>query len=197
MSASTIPLSSEEIEAIKERWSKNPMLKPRIAKVTVNIGVGQSGERLQKAYRLLEQLVELLTGESQKPSVRRAKRTIRDFGIRKGEPIAVMVTLRGERAIKFLKSVLAAVGGRLRASQIDEHGNISFGIEEHILIPGVKYDPEIGIFGMDIAVTIERPGFRVARRRRARSRIPRRHRVTKEETMVLLHELFGVTIEPR
>ncbi len=197
MSASTIPLSSEEIEAIKERWSKNPMLKPRIAKVTVNIGVGQSGERLQKAYRLLEQLVELLTGESQKPSVRKAKRTIRDFGIRKGEPIAVMVTLRGERAIKFLKGVLVAVGGRLRASQIDGHGNISFGVEEHILIPGVKYDPEIGIFGMDIAVTIERPGFRVARRRRARSRIPRRHRVTKEETMVLLHELFGVTIEPR
>lgn len=188
---SPLPLSPEQVAAIKERWESNPMLRPRIAKVTVNIGVGESGERLQKAARVLE----MLTG--QKPSVRRAKRTIRDFGIRKGEPIAVMVTLRREKAIEFLRKALQAVGNKLRASQFDEFGNVAFGIKEHITIPGVRYDPEIGVFGMDVVVTIERPGYRVARRRRARSRIPRRHRVTKEESMVLLHELFGVVIEPR
>ena len=188
---SPLPLSPEQVAAIKERWESNPMLRPRIAKVTVNIGVGESGERLQKAARVLE----MLTG--QKPSVRRAKRTIRDFGIRKGEPIAVMVTLRRERAIEFLRKALQAVGNKLRASQFDEFGNVAFGIKEHITIPGVRYDPEIGVFGMDVVVTVERPGYRVARRRRARSRIPRRHRVTKEESMVLLHELFGVVIEPR
>jgi large subunit ribosomal protein L5 len=186
-----IPLTPEQIEAIKKKWESNPMLRPRIAKVTVNIGVGESGERLQKAAKVLE----MLTG--QKPSVRRAKKTIRDFGIRKGEPIAVMVTLRGEKAVEFLKRVLHAVGYRLRASQFDEFGNVSFGIKEHILIPGVKYDPEIGIFGMDVAITVERPGFRVMRRRRARRPIPRIHRVTKEEAMLLLHELLGVTIEPK
>ena len=188
---SPLPLTSEQVEEIKSRWESNPMLKPRIAKVTVNIGVGESGERLQKAAKLLE----MLTG--QKPSIRRAKRTIRDFGIRRGEPIAVMVTLRRERAIEFLRKALHAVGNKLKASQFDEFGNVAFGIREHITLPGVKYDPEIGVFGMDVVVTVERPGYRVARRRRARSRIPRRHRVTREESMVLLHELFGVVIEPR
>jgi large subunit ribosomal protein L5 len=186
-----LPLEPAQIEEIKKRWESNPMLKPRIAKVTVNISVGESGERLQKAVKVLE----MLTG--QKPSIRRAKRTIRDFGIRKGEPIAAVVTLRGEKAIEFLRRVLPAVGNKLKASQFDEFGNVGFGIKEHILIPGVRYDPEIGVFGMDVVVTVERPGYRVARRRRARSRIPRRHKVTKEESMVLLHELLGVVIEPR
>ncbi len=186
-----LPLPPELVRQIRERWESNPMLRPRIAKVTVNIGVGESGERLEKAARVLEQL----TG--QKPSYRKARKTIRDFGIRKGEPIAVMVTLRGERAIEFLKKAFEAIGWRLRASQFDEMGNVSFGIREHIMLPGVRYDPEIGVFGMDVAITIERPGYRVLRRRRARKKhIPRRHRVTKEEAMVLLHDLFGVTIEP-
>ncbi len=189
--AQPLPLSPEQVEEIKKRWESNPMLKPRIVKVTVNISVGESGERLQKAARVLE----MLTG--QKPSVRKAKRTIRDFGIRKGEPIAVMVTLRREKAIEFLKKALHAIGYKLKASQFDEFGNVSFGIKEHTLLPGVRYDPELGVFGMDVAITIERPGYRVARRRRARRPIPRRHRVTKEEAMVLLNELFGVVIEPK
>ena len=186
-----LPLPPELVRQIRERWESNPMLRPRIAKVTVNIGVGESGERLEKAARVLEQL----TG--QKPSYRKARKTIRDFGIRKGEPIAVMVTLRREKAVEFLKKAFEAIGWRLKASQFDEFGNVSFGIKEHITIPGVRYDPEIGVFGMDIAITIERPGYRILRRRRARKKhIPRRHRVTKEEAMVLLHDLFGVTIEP-
>jgi large subunit ribosomal protein L5 len=189
--ASPIPLSPEQVAEIHRRWESNPMLKPRIVKVTVNIGVGESGERLQKAARVLE----MLTG--QKPSLRRAKRTIRDFGIRKGEPIAVMVTLRREKAVEFLRKAFQAIGNKLKASQFDEYGNVAFGIKEHITIPGVRYDPEIGVFGMDVVITVERPGYRVARRRRKRSRIPRRHRVTKEESMVLLNEMFGVVIEPR
>ncbi|HDJ95043.1 MAG TPA: 50S ribosomal protein L5, partial [Acidilobales archaeon] len=161
----------------EEKWMKNPMLKPRIAKVTVNIGVGGSGDRLQKAAKVLE----MLTG--QKPVPRKARRTIKEFGIHRGENIAVMVTLRGKRAIEFLNKAFDAVGRRIKASSFDKFGNFSFGIKEHISIPGVKYDPEIGIFGMDVCVTIERPGFRVMRRRRARSRVPLRHRVSKEEAI--------------
>ena len=189
--AQPLSLSPEQVEEVKKRWESNPMLKPRIVKVTVNISVGESGERLQKAARVLE----MLTG--QKPSVRRAKRTIRDFGIRKGEPIAVMVTLRREKAIEFLKKAFHAIGYKLKVSQFDEFGNVSFGIKEHTLLPGVRYDPELGVFGMDVAITIERPGYRVTRRRRARRPIPRRHRVTKEESMVLLNELFGIVIESK
>ncbi len=177
------------IEEIIEKWNKQPMLRPRIAKVTVNICVGAATERLGKAMRVIEEL----TG--QKPVPRRARRTIKDFGIRKGENIAAKVTLRGEKAIEFLKKAFEAVGYRVKASSFDEFGNVSFGIKEHILIPGVKYDPEIGVFGMDVAITFERPGFRVLRRRRCRKKsIPRRHRVTKEEAMVYLYKVFGVDI---
>ncbi len=182
-------LDPETIEKIVEKWNSNPMLKPRLAKVTVNIGVGASGERLQKAMMVLE----MLTG--QKPVPRKAKRTIKDFGIKKGENIAAMVTLRREKAVEFLKKAFEAIGWKLKAQSFDEYGNVSFGIKEHIAIPGVKYDPEIGIFGMDVAITLERPGYRIVRRRRCRKKhIPRRHRVTKEEAMVYLHKEFGVDI---
>ena len=187
MSAPQLPIPPERVAEILEDWKKHPMKKPRIVKVTVNISLGQSGERLLRAAEALEEL----TG--QKPVFRKAKRTIRAFGVRKGENIAVMVTLRREKALEFLKRALEAKGFRLKTSSIDEHGNVSFGIEEHILIPGVKYDPRVGILGMDVAITIQRPGHRIVERRRARrKRIPRRHRVTKEEAMVLLNQLLGV-----
>lgn len=179
-------LSLQRIHEITAKWEKNPMLKPKLAKVTVNIAVGSHTERLPKAIKILEEL----TG--QKPVPRRAKRTIREFGIRRGENIAAIVTLRGEKAYSFLRKALEAVGRRLKASSIDKHGNICFGIKEHIMIPGVKYDPDIGIFGMDVCLTIERPGFRVMRRRRARSNIPRRHRVSPEESMIFLQREFNV-----
>jgi large subunit ribosomal protein L5 len=176
-------------EAILADWEAHPMRKPRIAKVTINIGVGESGERLTKAETMLERLV------GQKPIRRRAKQTNKDFGIRRGEPIAVKVTLRGEKAEEMLKRLFAAVDNKLKASNFDEHGNFCFGIDEHINIPGVEYDPEIGIFGMDVCVTLERPGFRVAKRKRQRKKIPNRHKLTKEEGIVFAMEEFKVTVE--
>ncbi|MEM1638612.1 MAG: 50S ribosomal protein L5 [Desulfurococcaceae archaeon] len=184
-----MPVITPEVEAeIVKKWEENPMYQPRLVKVTVNVSVGSNFERLKKIASVLEEL----TG--QKPSLRRAKRTIKEFGIRRGEPIAAAVTLRKNRAVEFLRKALDAVGYRLKASSFDEYGNVCFGIEEHIRIPGVKYDPEIGIFGMDVCVTIEKPGYRVLRRRRARSNIPKRHRINKLEAMILLKRLFGVEI---
>ncbi len=177
------------IDEILEKWNSNPMLKPRIAKVTVNISVGAATERLGKAMKVLEEI----TG--QKPVPRRARRTIKDFGIRKGENIAAKVTLRGEKAVEFLRKAFEAIGYKIKASSFDDYGNVSFGIAEHITIPGVKYDPEIGVFGMDIAITFERPGYRVLRRKRCRKKhIPRRHRVSREEAMLYLNKEFGVEI---
>ena len=176
-------------DAILMDWEAHPMRKPRISKVTINIGVGESGERLTKAEKMLESLV------GQKPIRRRAKQTNRDFGIRRGEPIAVKVTLRGKKAEEMLKRLLAAVDNRLKAGNFDEHGNFCFGIEEHINIPGVEYDPEIGIFGMDVCVTLERPGFRVAKRKRQRHKIPRKHKLTREERIVFAMEEFKVEVE--
>lgn len=167
---------------------QNPMKKVKLAKVTVNIGVGESGDRLQKAYQLLEEL----TGA--KPIYTKARKTIREFGIRKGQPIGVKVTLRGKKAEEFLKKALEAVGYRIKESSFDNNGNVSFGIAEHVILPGARYDPDVGIFGMDIAITLERPGYRVARRRRKRAKIPKRHRVTKEEAIEFLKQNFNVQV---
>ncbi|MCS7099497.1 MAG: 50S ribosomal protein L5 [Sulfolobales archaeon] len=164
------------------------MLEPRIAKVVVNIGVGASGERLEKAAKLLEQLVK------QEPSLRRAKRSIKEFNVKRGEPIAVAVTLRGSKALEFLDKALAAIGRRVKYSSFDDYGNVSFGIKEHIMLPGAKYDPDIGIFGMDVVVKLERPGYRVMRRRRCRSSVPRRHRVSREEAVVFFMNNLGVKV---
>ena len=167
---------------------ENPMTVPRIEKVTVNVCVGKSGEPLEKAAKILEQL----TG--QKPCIRRAKKTIRDFGIRRGEPIACLVTLRGEKALSFLEKALTTVGNKIKVSSLDEYGNFSFGIKSHLDLPGTRYDPELGIIGMDVCVTVERPGYRVARRRWKRSKIGKRHRLTKEEAIAFVKESLGVEV---
>jgi large subunit ribosomal protein L5 len=184
-------LSSESIdkEYYLNYWNENPMRRPRIEKVVVNFGVGASGEKLVKAMNVLESL----TG--QKPVQGISKRTIRDWGIRKGEPISCKVTLRGEKAHDFLRRALEVVEMRLDPDSIDERGNFSFGIREHIQIPGVRYDPQLGIFGMDVCVTMERPGYRIRRRRKARKNIPRSHQITKEETIVFMEEEFGVSFK--
>ena len=164
------------------------MVKPRIEKVVVNVCVGKSGEPLERAIKILEEL----TG--QKPCKLKAKKTIRGFGIRKGETIACKVTLRGEKAIEFLKKAFQAVGNKIKAESFDEYGNFSFGIREHIEIPGVKYVPELGIIGMDVCVSMERPGYRVKRKRRAKSSIGKRHLLTREEAMLFVEREFGVEV---
>ncbi|MDK6027946.1 50S ribosomal protein L5 [Ignisphaera sp. 4213-co] len=182
-------LSQDVVNNILKKWREKPMLIPRIAKVTINISVGGASERLEKAARLLEQL----TG--QKPSIRKAKKTIREFGISRRQPIAAVVTLRGQRALEFLRKALYAVNNTLKLSSFDKYGNVSFGIKEHLLLPGVRYDPDIGIFGMDVALTLERPGFRIMKRRRRKVlSIPNRHRVSREESILLLEILFGTKV---
>jgi large subunit ribosomal protein L5 len=167
---------------------ENPMRKIKIGKVVVNIAVGKSGEPLDKAARILEEL----TGN--KPCRRNAKQTIKNFGIRKGEPITCMVSLRKINAEKFTDKVMEAKGRTIKRSSFDNIGNVSFGLKEHIEIPGVKYDPELGIYGMNINITLERPGYRIKRRRRCRSDIKPTHKVTPKEAMEFLKEQFSVQI---
>jgi len=161
----------------------------KIAKATVNIGVGESGERLARAEQLIINITD------QKPVRTISKVTNPEFGIRRGQPIACKVTLRNERAVKAVKMVLDGIGNMLKASQFDMQGNVSFGIEEHIDIPGMRYDPDIGIFGMNVAVTFEKPGYRIKRRKIQHKRIPNKHQVTKEETMEFMKKEFQVNIE--
>jgi len=152
------------------------------------MSVGQSGETLEKAARVLEQL----TG--QKPVKRKARQTIRDFGIRKGEPIACVVTLRKDRAAEFLAKALKAVDNKISKSCFDGKGNFSFGLREHIEIPGTRYRPELGIFGLDVSLTLGRAGYRVKERKRAKSSIGTRHLLTPEEAIVFVKDTMSVDV---
>jgi len=160
----------------------------RIEKTVVNIGVGEAGERLLKAQKVLEMLT------TQKPVETISKTTNKDLGIRKGMPIGCRVTLRGERAEEFLKRALWVKNNKLADYNFDPEGNFSFGVPDYTEFEGMKYDPEIGIFGMDVSVTLKRPGYRVVMRRRVTSKIPRRHRVTREEGIHFMQDKFGVEV---
>lgn len=166
----------------------NPMKRIRIHKVVINIGVGRSGEPLERAKKMLEELTK------HTPASRNAKKTIRDFNIHKEEPIATMVTLRGEEAINILKRILTAKNNQMKRSSFDDNGNVSFGIREHIDIPRMRYNPDIGIFGMDVSVALERPGYRVSRRRYNRSRVGKKHRINKEEAITFFKDTFNVEV---
>lgn len=174
-------------QVITEDWSAYPMRRPLISKVVIDMCTG-GGEPLSKATTILENL----TGQT--PLQSRARQTVRDFGIRKAEAIAVRVTLRHEKASDFLTKALKAKEDVLLLKNWDDDGNFAFGIAEHINIPGVTYDPQLGIQGMNITVCIERPGYRVKRRRQRRTKVPHRHRLTPEESMVFIKNTFGIEI---
>ncbi|WP_455369246.1 50S ribosomal protein L5 [[Eubacterium] cellulosolvens] len=167
---------------------ENPMRKVKLNKVTVNVGVGKSGEQLERAKKILKQV----TGQD--PSSCMAKKAIKDFGIRKGEPIGCKVTLRGQSASDFLKTSLEAVNNRLPESSFDQYGNFSFGIREHIELPGTRYIPELGIIGMDISITLERAGYRVKRRSYHKSSIGTSHIINKVEAMDFVKQNFNAEI---
>jgi large subunit ribosomal protein L5 len=165
------------------------MKRINVHKVVINIGVGRSGEPLDKAKNALLELT------NQQPAVRGAKKTVRDFGIHKGEPIGVVVTLRREPAIEFLKRIIAAKKNVLKASSFDDYGNISVGIHEHIDIPGTKYNPDIGIFGMDVNIVLNRPGYRIAKKSRRSAKIGKAHRINREDAIEFFKQEYGVEVE--
>lgn len=175
-------------EAMIKKWAEQPMLRPRIEKVVVNLSVGKSGEPLEKAFKVLKEIA------GQTPVKKNAKTSIRDFGIRKGEPIACVVTLRRQAAIDFLKKILVVKDNKVSKSSFDDRGNFAFGLKEHIEIPGVKYDPDVGIFGMDVCVTLNRPGDRVADRRKRKARVGHKHVLTPEESILFTKQTLGVEI---
>jgi large subunit ribosomal protein L5 len=166
----------------------NPMKKIRIEKVTINMGMGQPGPELDNAKKI----VEKITGRKAVITKTKKRST---FGVAKGRDIGVKVTLRKAAAEELLKRLLEAKDNILKESSFDESGNFSFGIGEYINIPGVKYDPDVGIMGMDVCVTLERPGYRVKRRSLKRSKVGRKHRITKAEAIEFARKELKVEIE--
>lgn len=168
--------------------AESPMKKISLEKIVLNMGVGRSGDAIEIAKKALEQI------SGRKPSAREARDSQRDWGVRKGEPIGVAVTVRGDEAKVLLKRLLDAKGNQVRGKAFDDFGNYSFGIGEHIDIPGVKYDPQIGILGLGISVTLARPGYGIRKRSKHKARIGRSHIIKDQEAKDYLVKEFGVTI---
>ena len=167
---------------------KNPMRQPYIDKVTFNIGIGAEHDLLDRAIQLLEQL----TG--QQPVKTKTIKRIPTWGIRPGQIVGAKVTLRHKAAEDRLSQVLGALENKLKARNFDNHGCLSFGIKESLDIPDLKYDPKVGVFGMDVCVTIARPGYRVKARRFHKGRVSEKHLLTKEEGIAFMKERFKVEV---
>jgi large subunit ribosomal protein L5 len=162
------------------------MREPRIEKVVVHMGVGQGGVELANGEEILQEVTD-------QDSVRTtAKKTEPEFDIREGDPIGAKVTLRDDQAREFLQTALPLVD--LSASQFDDTGNFSFGVEEHTDFPSQEYDPTIGIYGLDVTVNLVRPGYRVAKRDKASRPIPATHRLDVDDAVAFVQNTFGVEV---
>ena len=159
-----------------------------IEKVTLNIGVGEAGEKVNKAVKVLESI----SGQKAVKTV--TQKRIPTWNVRPGVSIAAKVTIRGAKAELLLKRLLEAVENNVKKRSFDALGNFSFGIRSYIDIPDMSYDPGVGIFGLDVAVTFKRKGYRVKLRRFIPSRIGSSHVVTPEDSIEFLKEKYGVKV---
>ena len=167
----------------------NMMKSIRVEKVTLNIGAGKDQARLEKGVALLGAITNAT------PIKTVTNKRIQEWGLRPGLPIGCKITLRKQKAMLLLPRLLDAIEGRLKEKQFDENGNVAFGIKEYIEIPGVKYDPKIGIMGLEVCVTLERPGFRIKKRSIMSRKVPSRHRISKKEAMDFMSGSFKIQLE--
>jgi large subunit ribosomal protein L5 len=175
-------------DPITQKWNKSVMLRPLVGSITINCSLGQSGDPLERAKSILTEI----TGRSPVETI--AKSTVREFNIRKYQPIGAKITIRGEEAGVLLNRLFEAVNNQLSALSFDEQGNFGFGIKEHINIPDTVYDPNLGIIGFDVLVRMERPGYRVARRKLHRKAVPKGHLLNRRESIHYIQQNFKVEV---
>lgn len=180
--------SDDTSQTAEVAGGSNPMKDVVIGKVVINIGAGQAGEHLQRAEKVIELLTERKTIRTY------AKATNKDLGVRKDMPIGCKTTLRGPQTAEFIKKALWIRNNKLPHYCFDTSGNLSFGLSDYTDFKGMKYDPDIGIFGLDINIVLERKGYRVSRRRRKRAKLGHSHRVTRDEALKFMQETFQVEV---
>ena len=165
----------------------NIMKQIQIEKITLNVGAGKDPKKLEKGVMLLKHLTGI------EPVKTITQKRIPTWGLRPGLPIGCKLTIRNREMIKeLLTRFLKAKNNTLKESQLDENGNVSFGIHEYIDIPGVQYNPEVGIMGFEICVTLRRPGFRIKVRKTQKRKIKKTHRISKQEAIHFMKEQFQI-----
>ena len=167
---------------------QNIMREIRLEKVVLNMGLGKSGDSVETAKKALGQISGRTVND------RPAKKAIRDWGVRKGEPIGAAVTIRGNDGKELLKRLLEAKGNKVNGRSFDNMGNLSFGILEHIDIPGIKYDPKIGILGLNVTIRLVRPGFSIAARSKHKASVGKHHKISPDEAKAYLTKEFGASV---
>ncbi len=159
-----------------------------VEKITLNCGTAGPGERLEKSLKLLQKI------SGMKPVSRKTEKRIPTWSVRPGLELGCMVTIRREKAIKLLKSFFIGKKNQIKESCFDDNGNFAFGFHEYLDVPGIEYDHEIGIIGFEVAVTLQRKGFRIRRRAAHKKSIPRKHKITKEDAINYIKKEYGVSI---
>jgi large subunit ribosomal protein L5 len=159
---------------------ENPMRQVKIEKIVLSIG--GTGEQLEKGVKLLK----LITGRT--PAKMKSSKRIPTFGVRPNLEVGTVVTIRKD-TLDVLKRMLTAIENRLRTKQISTN-NFSFGIKEYIEIPGMDYQREIGVMGLDVTVVFKRTARRVGLKKIKRGKIPSRQMISKEEIIKFMKDNF-------
>lgn len=166
---------------MKGKNQENIMRKIKIKKVI--LGVGGIGDELEKGVKLLSFLTK------RTPLKTKSTKRIPELGVRPGLFVGSIVTIRKD-VDDILKKLLASIDNKLRKNQIAENG-FSFGIKEYIEIPGVEYQRDIGIRGLDVTVVFNRSAKRIMLKKAKRGKIPKKHRISKEEIITFMENKFG------
>ena len=166
----------------------SPMRQVKVAKITLNCGAGKNEALLEKGVKVLTKL------SSVKPMKTKTTKRIPGWGLRPNLAIGCKATIR-HGAKELLLKLLKARGDKLQSKQFDAQGNFSFGIAEYIDIPGLEYDPDLKIMGLEVAVSLERPGYRIKRRKVRSQKVGKAHVVSKEDAIAFAQNELGITIE--
>ena len=172
---------------VKNSKEENVMRNIQIDKLVINCCVGEPGDKLTKATKVLKDL------SGQEPVLNQAKITIRSFSIRRGDKIAAHVSIRGDKAKDILERGLKVKDFQLKKDSFSNNGTFGFGIQEHIDL-GLRYDPYTGIFGMDFFVVLKRPGARVARRKHGKGKVGNNQTISKEEAQEWFKRTYDGTL---
>jgi large subunit ribosomal protein L5 len=166
----------------------HPMRNIVVDKLTFNVGSGKDQAKLEKGIKLIRHI----TGKDPVKTI--TNKRIPSWGLRPGLPVGCKLTLRGSAIGDLIPRLLAAKKSTLKRQQFDDAGSVAFGIKEYIDIPGVEYNPEIGITGFEVCITLKRPGYRVRDRRLRPAKIAKRHSIRQAEAIAFLQETFKITI---
>jgi large subunit ribosomal protein L5 len=167
----------------------NQMKNIRVEKITLNVGAGKDQSKLEKGIKLLKLITNL------NPIKTVTMKRVPTWGLRPNLPIGCKVTIRNKNQVKeLLNKLLYAKHSRLKESNFDNNGSISFGIHEYVEIQGMEYNHDIGLMGLEVSITLERPGFRIKRRTFKTSKIGKKHKISKQEAIDFMNKEFDIII---